>query len=78
MSIGDPSCVYYNTLYKTKSTQKEDKHAWQRPCAQIGRRVLLAEQERKARLQQVRLDKGNIDASDDDVDASTECTELNK
>ena len=36
VSIGDPSCVYYNTLYKTKSTQKEDKHACQRACAQIG------------------------------------------
>ena len=32
----------------------------------------------KARLQQARLDKGSSDASDDDGDASNECTELNK
>ena len=29
--IGDASCVYYNTLYKTKTTQKEDNtHAAER------------------------------------------------
>ena len=46
VSIGNSLCVYYNTLYKTKSTKKEDKHVCQRACAQIGRRVLRAEQEK--------------------------------
>ena len=45
--IGDASCVYYNTLYKTKNTQKEDTHTYRKACAQIGRRVLRAEKEKE-------------------------------
>ena len=39
---------------------------------------MRAEQERKAHLQQARLDKGSSDACDDDENATNECTELNK
>ena len=40
--MGDASCLYYNTLYKTKNTQKEDKATCRKSCAQIGHRVLRA------------------------------------
>ena len=40
VAIGDPSCVFYNTLYKTKNTQKEDTKGCKRAAVAIARRLL--------------------------------------
>ena len=57
--IGDALCVYYNTLYKTKNTQKEDKHTCRKACVQIGRCVLRAGQEKQRRKQLTEQDDGD-------------------
>ena len=60
--MGDASCVYYNTLYKTKNTQKEDKHTCRKACVQIGRRALRATEEKRKRKRLAEQEDG------DDVD----------
>ena len=70
--MGDASCVYYNTLYKTKNTQKEDKHTCRRACAQIGRRVLRAEAEKRRRQQLTEQNNDNDLGGADNINGESD------
>ena len=72
VSMGDASCVYYNTLYRTKNIQKEDTHTCRKACAQIGRRVLRAEKEKEKRKQLAEQDDGDDLNSTDDTDGESD------
>ena len=47
VTLGDPSHTYYTTLYKSKDTQTEDKMAYHRISASMGRRLWRAQQQQR-------------------------------
>ena len=52
VTLGDPSHTYYTTLYKSKDTQAEDKMAYHRVNASLGRRLWRAQQQQQQQQQQ--------------------------
>jgi len=51
VTLGDPSHTYYTTLYKSKDTQAEDKMAYHRVNASLGRRLWRAQQQQQQQQQ---------------------------
>jgi hypothetical protein len=52
VTLGDPSHTFYTTLYKSKDTQAEDKMAYQRVNAALGRRLWRAQQHQQQQQKQ--------------------------
>ena len=60
VTLGDPSHTFYTTLYKSKDTQAEDKTAFNRVYASLGKRLWRAQQFQQ---QQEELDQAIEDTS---------------
>jgi len=61
VTLGDPSHTFYTILYKSKDTQAEDKMAFHRVHAALGRRLWRAHQHQQ---QQEEMRKQNQEAED--------------
>lgn len=73
VTIGDPSQIYYATLYKSKDTQAEDKTAMLRINGSFGRKVWRRKQRLMMERAQRAQNNGNINGNADaDADAGDE------
>ena len=69
ITMGDPSHTYYTTLYKTKDTQAEDKAAYHRIIASLGKRLWrkqqleLLQQQQQQQQQKEEEENENITSS---------------
>ena len=63
ITMGDPSHTYYTTLYKTKDTQAEDKAAYHRIIASLGKRLWRKHQMQLVQQQQEEEEDENTTSS---------------
>ena len=64
VTLGDPSHTFYTTLYKSKDTQAEDKMAFHRVHASLGRRLWRTQQRQMQQHEEEKQNQTGVETGD--------------